>query len=319
MLDNALEQAIAEKIKKQMDQDKVSDPKSLISEEINKAKGYEEDWQKASAKERIYKEVLEDADAAWETPKKKWSWWMFFIVGGLLSSQAQKIQGGAGLVTEIAGPLLAIAAGTFFYRLAPKFKFFKGNGPRYLLTGFLLVVAAAFFQGCAKGIDDIQIKKQRQEAARQSLANFPEQFKSYNSKITELTEQSDQLLAKIIDPTKSTKDAEENIRILKESTEVTTSLFQQAGLAIDLLEKLYRADNITADFTSLKAEVIILREKRFKNIDAAIELNQAKIDGKKFSEISKLSESVEETAKDAEAEAAEFATLMQDVMAKAEK
>jgi len=59
MLDNTFEQAIVEKTKKQMDQDNAFDPKSLISDEINKAEGYDEDWQKSNAIKRIYEAVLE--------------------------------------------------------------------------------------------------------------------------------------------------------------------------------------------------------------------------------------------------------------------
>jgi hypothetical protein len=59
MLDNKIEQGIVEKAKWQMDQGKVYDLKSLISDEIDKAEGYDEDWQKNSAIKRIYEAVLE--------------------------------------------------------------------------------------------------------------------------------------------------------------------------------------------------------------------------------------------------------------------
>ena len=58
MLDNAIEQAVVEKIKKRMAQENISDLKSLIRDEIDKADGYDEDWKKRYAQVRIEEALL---------------------------------------------------------------------------------------------------------------------------------------------------------------------------------------------------------------------------------------------------------------------
>ena len=255
----------------------------------------------------ISKEQI-DVEAS-TSPRKRWSWIIFIIIGVMLSQSRKE----GGTFAQPFALILPILSGVLFYKILSRVTFIKSSKIRYVFVTVILIVCSIIIQGFAIGADTYSARKVSSE---QYVTDYSQRMADFKAKFTDLTERNDALSGMLIDPAISKEDAKSNVTTLTKQKAVLEEIANITPLSIDLMEEGLKAAEANIDLTPFRQQMASTKVARDKYINASIDAYQAQADGKKASEVRSLLTLAEAAKENMEIEEQKGANLMQEILSK---